>query len=493
MENVRGKWGQKVVELPSVAGRVPPHDLDAEAAVLSAVMIDSLSLDKVLEFLKPEHFYSEAHRRIFEACMELKGAGKPVDVVQVGTWLKDRERIAQVGGMGYLTEVLNAAPAIANVAAYGYTIREKARVRQLIAICQRFAAEGYLDYGDAQTFIDGAEQAVYEIARTPESSTVELLRIVMRRAFAQLQEAASRGDRITGMATGFTRYDEKTAGLHDGDLTIIAARPGMGKTSFVLNIAANIAQPRGRELANDPNTRWEDPGHGVVIFSLEMPREQLANRMICSEARVDVGKVRRGFISQQEWSKLTLAASLLGSLPIWIDDSPALSILELRAKVRRLQAEYDQPGKDGRPGKRIGVVIVDYLQLMRGRENAASREQEISEISRGLKGLAKELKLSVIALSQLNRQVETRSEKSKRPQLSDLRESGAIEQDADNICFIYRDDYYNKEASTEPNVAELIIAKQRNGPTGTAKVRFEKEYTRFDNLAAGEYLENEEA
>ena len=492
MENMRGKWGQRVAELPSVAGRVPPHDLDAEAAVLSAVMIDSLSLDKVLEFLKPEHFYSEAHRRIFEACMELKREGKPVDVVQVGTWLKDRERIAQVGGMGYLTEVLNAAPAIANVAAYGYTIREKARVRQLIATCQRVAAEGYIDYGEAQSFIDGAEQAIYEIARTPESSTVELLRAVMRRAFAQLQEAASRGDRITGMATGFTRYDELTAGLHDGDLSIVAARPGMGKTSFVLNVAANVAQPRGRELANDPNTRWEDPGHGVIIFSLEMPREQLANRMICSEGRVDVGKVRRGFLSQQDWSKLTQAASLLGGLPIWIDDSPALSILELRAKVRRLQAEYDVPGKDGRPGKRIGVVIVDYLQLMRGRENAASREQEISEISRGLKGLAKELKLSVIALSQLNRQVETRSEKSKRPQLSDLRESGAIEQDADNICFIYRDDYYNKEASTEPNVAELIIAKQRNGPTGTAKVRFDKEYTRFDNLAPGEYQDDDE-
>jgi replicative DNA helicase len=491
VENVRGKWGQKVVELPSVAGRVPPHDLDAEAAVLSAVMIDSLSLDKVLEFLKPEHFYSEAHRRIFEACMELKRDGKPVDVVQIGTWLKDRERIAQVGGMGYLTEVLNAAPAIANVAAYGYTIREKARVRQLIATCQRVAAEGYIDYGEAQSFIDGAEQAIYEIARTPESSSIEHLRAVMRRAFTQLQEAASRGDQITGMATGFVRYDHITAGLHDGDLTIIAARPGMGKTSFVLNIAANVAQPRGRELANDPNTRWEDPGHGVIIFSLEMPREQLANRMICSEGRVDVGRVRKGMLSQQDWSKLTQAASLLGALPIWIDDSPTLSILELRAKVRRLQAEYDVPGKDGRPGKRIGVVIVDYLQLMRGRENAASREQEISEISRGLKGLAKELKLSVIALSQLNRQVETRSEKSKRPMLSDLRESGAIEQDADNICFIYRDDYYNKEASTEPNVAELIIAKQRNGPTGTAKVRFDKEYTRFDNLAEGEYMEDE--
>ena len=351
MDNVRGKWGQKVVELPSVAGRVPPHDLEAEAAVLSAVMLDSLSLDKVLEFLKAEHFYSEAHRRVFEACTELKREGKPVDVVQVGTWLKDRDRIGQVGGIGYLTEILNAAPAIANVAAYGYTIREKARVRQLIATCQRVAAEGYLDYGDAQGFIDLAEQAVYEIARTPESTTVERLRVVMRRAFTQLQEAASRGDRITGMATGFTRYDELTAGLHDGDLTIVAARPGMGKTSFVLNVAANVAQPRGRELTSDPNTRWEDPGHGVVIFSLEMPREQLAHRMICSEGRVDVGKVRRGFLSQQDWAKLTQAASLLGTLPISIDDSPALSILELRAKVRRLQAEYDEPTKEGRTGR----------------------------------------------------------------------------------------------------------------------------------------------
>jgi replicative DNA helicase len=259
----------------------------------------------------------------------------------------------------------------------------------------------------------------------------------------------------------------------------------------VLNVATNVAHPRNMELASDPNTRWQESGHGVVVFSLEMPREQLANRMICSEGCVDVGKVRRGFLSPQDWSKMTKAASLLGGLPIWIDDSPALNILELRAKVRRLQAEYDIADKEGKRGRRIGLVIVDYLQLMRGRENSASREQEISEISRGLKGLAKELHISVIALSQLNRAVETRSEKSKRPQLSDLRESGAIEQDADNICFIYRDDYYNKEASTEPNIAELIVAKQRNGPTGTAKVRFSKEYTRFDNLAAGEYMDEE--
>jgi replicative DNA helicase len=253
-----------------------------------------------------------------------------------------------------------------------------------------------------------------------------------------------------------------------------------------LNLAVNVASPKGRESASDPNNRWEEPGIGVVVFSLEMPREQIANRMVCAEGKVDVGKVRQGFLGREDWNRLTQSASFLGRLPIWIDDSPGLGILELRAKVRRLQAEYDRVDDQGNRKQRIGCVIVDYLQLMKGREGAQSREQEISEISRGLKGLAKELKLSVIALSQLNRQVETRSEKSKRPQISDLRESGAIEQDADNICFIYRDEYYNKE-SVERNVAELIIAKQRNGPTGTAKVRFDAQYTRFDNLADGEY------
>jgi replicative DNA helicase len=453
-------------------------------------MLDVFALDRVLEFLKPEHFYSEAHRRIFEAAVDLRATGKPVDIVQVGTWLKDRGRIAQVGGMGYLTQVIDAAPAVANVAAYGRTIKEKARIRALIATCQRVAAEGYLDYGEAQEFIDSAEQAIYDIARTPETSSVEKLIDVMKKAFRQMQDAHSRGDRITGMATGFEKYDALTAGLHQGDLTIVAARPGMGKTSFVLNVAANVAQPRGRELVSDPSQKWEEPGNGVIVFSLEMPREQLANRMICSEGRVDVGKVRKGMLSPGDWSKLTQAAAYLGGLPIWIDDSPSLSILELRAKVRRLQAEYDRAaGPEGRGAKRIGLIVVDYLQLMRG-DNADSREQEISAISRGLKGLAKELHLSVIALSQLNRAVETRTEKHKRPQLSDLRESGAIEQDADNICFIYRDDYYNREASTEPNVAELIIAKQRNGPTGTVRVRFDHAYTRFDNLAESEYSDD---
>jgi replicative DNA helicase len=410
--------------------------------------------------------------------------------VQIGTWLKNRERIAQIGGMSYLTELLNAAPAVANVAAYGRTIHEKFRVRQLIATCQRVAAQGYLDYGEAQQYIDGAEQDVYEIARTPESSSVEKLLDVMKKSFKALTEAMQRGDRITGTPSGFDRYDRLTAGLHPGDLSIVAARPGMGKTSFVLNVATNVASPRGRENPNAKGEegRWDEPGPGVAVFSLEMPREQIANRMLCSEARVDVGKLRQGHLGPQDWSKLTQAASYLGSLPIWIDDTPSLSILELRAKVRRLQAEFDRPDPNGgRAKKRIGLVIVDYLQLMKGRDGAQSREQEISEISRGLKGLAKELYLPVIALSQLNRAVETRSEKSKRPQLSDLRESGAIEQDADNIVFIYRDEYYNREATTEPNIAELIIAKQRNGPTGTAKVRFDNAYTRFDNLADGEF------
>ncbi|HEY4016915.1 MAG TPA: replicative DNA helicase [Polyangiaceae bacterium] len=466
---------------------MPPHDLEAEAAVLSAVMVDPLALDKVCEFLKAEHFYSEAHRRIFEACVELAAEGKPVDLVQVATWLRDRERLSQVGGVAYMTEVLNAAPAVAHVAAYGKTIHEKWRVRSLILACQRVTAQGYSGYGDPQQFIDSAEQAVYDIARTRESSSVRTLKEVMRETFERIDKANARGARITGIPTGFDRYDRITSGLHDGELTIVAARPGMGKTSFVLNVAANVASPQQLESARDPNERWEEPGLGVVVFSLEMPREQICNRMLCSEAKVDVSRVRTGMLTPSDWSKLTQAATHLASLSIWVDDSAALSILELRSKVRRLQAEFDRAASPGQDGpRRIGLVVVDYLQLMRGREGAASREQEISEISRGLKQLAKELSLPVIALSQLNRAVETRGEKSKRPQLSDLRESGAIEQDADNICFIYRDDYYNKETA-DKNVAELIISKQRNGPTDTVKVRFDAQYTRFESLAEGEY------
>lgn len=474
-------------EPPIVAGRVPPHDLDAEAAVLSAVLLQRDALDRVLELLKAENFYSEANGRIYEAMIALAEAGTPIDVVTVSSWLRDRERLAQVGGVTYVAELLDAVPAVSNVTAYARVVHEKWRVRRLIATCQRIAAEGYGDVGDVQSFVDGAEQAVYELARSRDRQAAVPLKEVLTAAFEQISAAAARGDHTTGIPTGYERLDALTAGLHDGDLLIVAARPGMGKTSFVLNLAVNVACPRS--VTSEHGGQEMKPGFGVCVFSLEMPREQLASRLICSEGRVDLGKLRQGHLRPDDWSRLTEAASFLSTLPVWIDDTPALSLLELRAKVRRIQAEYGR-GHGGEPNDdyKIGLVVIDYLQLMKGREGVASREQEISEISRGLKALAKELRVPVIALSQLNRAVETRATKEKRPQLSDLRESGAIEQDADTILFIYRDEYYNPE-SDKKGVAELIIAKQRNGPTGKCYVRFTSSCTRFDNLALGEYPE----
>ncbi|WP_438015601.1 replicative DNA helicase [Sorangium sp. So ce315] len=488
----RGQRPQRI-EPPIVAGRVPPHDLDAEAAVLSAILLHRDALDRVLEILKAEHFYSEANSRIYEGAQELAAAGTPIDIVSVASWLRDRERLAQVGGAAYLAQLADATPAVAHVAAHARVVYEKWRVRQLIATCQRVAAEGYGDVGVVQEFIDGAEQAVYQLARTPQGTSTQPIAQVLKAAFEQITAAAERGDRITGISTGYEKLDAKTAGLHDGDLTIVAARPGMGKTSFVLNLAVNVASPRAVSSPGPDEmghgVERHDPGFGAAVFSLEMPREQLATRMVCSEGRVDVGKLRQGFLQPDDWRRLTEAASFLSTLPVWIDDTPAITLLELRAKVRRIQAEYDRPPSNGSAGRRVGLVVIDYLQLMKGRDGVNSREQEISEISRGLKQLAKELKVAVIALSQLNRAVETRTTKDKRPQLSDLRESGAIEQDADNIIFIYRDEYYNAETTNQKGIAELIVAKQRNGPTGKVLTRFTSSCTRFDNLAPGDYPE----
>ena len=489
----RGSRVQRI-EPAIVAGRVPPHDLDAEAAVLSAILLSRDALDRVLETLKPEHFYSDANGRIYEAAQELATVGTPIDIISVASWLRDRERLAQIGGAAYLAQLADATPAVSHVAAHAAVVYEKWRVRQLIATCQRVAAEGYGDVGVVQEFIDGAEHSIYELARTPQGTTTQPLAQVLKAAFEQITAAAERGDRITGISTGYEKLDAKTAGLHNGDLTIVAARPGMGKTSFVLNLAVNVASPRavrapGPGEAGHGVERHE-PGFGVAVFSLEMPREQLATRMVCSEGRVDLGRLRQGFLQPDDWRRLTEAASYLSSLPIWIDDTPALGLLELRAKVRRIQAEYDRSASANSQERRVGLVVVDYLQLMKGRDGVNSREQEISEISRGMKQMAKELKVPVIALSQLNRAVETRTTKDKRPQLLDLRESGAIEQDADTIIFIYRDDYYNPETTNAKGIAELLISKQRNGPTGKVLVRFAASCTRFDNLAAGDYPEN---
>ncbi len=486
--------GASASDLVPSAGRVPPHDLDAEAAVLSAILLDRNALDHVQEILKPEHFYSLANGRIYEAIQQLVTTGSPIDIVSVKAWLNDRQWLTQVGGLAYLVQLSDATPAVAHIEAHARVVREKWRLRQLIATCQRVAAEGYGDVGTVQGFVDSAEQQIYELARTPESSTVLPIKQVIMTAFKQIQDATNRGDAITGVSTGFERLDAMTAGLHDGDLMIVAARPGMGKTSFVLNMAVNIAMPR-RVRAPAPTEAGygereiETPGLGVAVFSLEMPREQLGTRMVCAEARVDLGRLRQGHVPGSDWNRLTEAAGMLSKLPIWIDDSPMLSILDLRAKVRRIQADHERTML-GQPGDhRIGLVMVDYLQLMKGRDGVQSREQEISEISRGLKGLAKELRVPVVALSQLNRGVETRAGKDKRPMLSDLRESGAIEQDADCILFIYRDEYYNPETTDRRGVAELIISKQRNGPTGKVFVRFAASCTRFDNLAPQDYPE----
>ncbi|HTM43760.1 MAG TPA: replicative DNA helicase [Polyangiaceae bacterium] len=469
-------------------GRVPPHDLDAEAAVLSAVLLEASAFDQAYELLRPEHFYADANRRVYEAIVDLQSSGRPVDLISVSGWLRDRERLEQVGGTPYLAQLTDATPAVAHVVEHARMVREKWRLRQLIAACQQFAAAGYGDVGEVQGFIDQAEQAVFDVARVAERTALRPVKDALQLAFGVLEAAARRGDAITGVPTGFDRLDRQIAGLHPGDLYIVAGRPGMGKTAFVLNIAANAAQPR-RVRVEDQHAAFgeaeiEQPGYAVAFFSLEMPLAQLASRLVATEARVDVSKFRSGSLVPDDWNKLTDAAARLGRLPVFLDDTPALSLLDLRARVRRLKADIARQSGDGPKAEKLGVVVVDYLQLMQGRRDAGNREQEISELSRGLKQLAKELEVAVIALSQLNRSVETRTTKDKRPQLSDLRESGAIEQDADTIIFIYRDEYYN-ETSAEPGVAEIIVAKQRNGPTGTVKVHYESRYTRFDNLSVG--------
>jgi replicative DNA helicase len=481
---------EKPEEPPVLAGRTPPHDLDAEATVLSACLLHRDALDSVLEILKPEHFYSEANATIFRGAVELASASRPVDIVSIASWLRDREQIQKVGGTAYLAQLTDATPAVYNVAHHARTVKEKWRLRRVIAVCQQTAAQGYGDVGEPQQFIDSAEQAIYDLARSPETSSVQPLKEVLTHTFKKLSEAKARGDGVTGLATQFDDLDRKMSGLHAGELIIVAARPGMGKTSFVMNIAVNVARSQRIVMPGPGQGGYGEevvdlPGQGVVVFSLEMPSEQVATRMLCSEARVELGKLRGGFLTREDWSNLTGVAAELSGMPVWIDDTPGLSILELRAKVRRIKAEREKRQAENKNATGLGLVVIDYLQLMKGRPNVQSREQEISEISRGLKELAKELGVPVIALSQLNRGVESRTDK--RPMLSDLRESGAIEQDADAILFIYREDYYQREKTEDASVCELILAKQRNGPTGTVKVRFHGGYTRFDNLAPGEY------
>jgi replicative DNA helicase len=452
-----------------VDGMVPPHDLDAEGAVLGALLLVPGAIDTVAPLVGPDDMYSGRHRWVLEGALAVHTANEPVDLITVARWLKDKNRIEDAGGMAYLSELVVSSPTV-NLEAACRIITEKSRMRTLIAKCQRLAAEAYVYGGSVPDYLDRAEAEMHELANASRTrKTMSSMREIFGEVFAEIREAALRGASISGIATGFDCYDRLTGGLHDGEVSIIAARPGMGKTSYAMNVATNVGLADG----------------GVVVFSLEMPKKQIGARVACSEGRVDLSKIRTGNVGPIDWQRLTHAVTHVGAAEhFYVDDKPGASLLEVRSKSRAKATDI------ARKGKRLRLIVVDYVQLMTGDPRAQSREQEVAGITKGLKELAKELECHVMALSQLNRAVETRGEKSKRPQLSDLRESGAIEQDADTVVFIYREDYYKRDAA-ERNVAELIISKQRNGPTGTVKVRFDREFTRFDNLADDGYGEED--
>jgi replicative DNA helicase len=389
--------------------------------------------------------------------LDLYQKGIPVDLITLTESLQTRGHLEDAGGVGYLASLVDAIPSAVNVETYARIVREKSILRRLISQATDIASKGYAYQGDPEDLLDEAEKAIFQISEAKINPLVYPISEIIKENFGTIEELYDRKERIIGVPTGFIELDNITSGLQKSDLIIIAGRPSMGKTAFALNIARNAS------------VDYEVP---VVVFSLEMSRQQLAMRMLCSEARVDSYKLRSGFIGERDWSNLTLAAGVLSEAKIFIDDSPSLTVLQMRAKSRRLKAE-----------KGLGLIVVDYLQLMRGRDGVERREQEISDISRSLKALAKELNVPVVALSQLNRRPEGREDK--KPVLADLRESGAIEQDADLICFIYREEMY-EENSKQRGIAEILVRKHRNGPTGTVQLAFLDQYTRFENLARAE-------
>jgi replicative DNA helicase len=434
---------------------VPPQSLEAEESILSAILVDNDTLPEILEILSPKDFYRSSHQKIFTAITELFSRNEPVDLVTLTNILREQGWLEEIGGATYLANLVDTVPLAVNAQHYAKIIHDKACLRQLIEKSNAIAKRCFEDRGDVENVIDFAESSIFEISENKIKPAFYPIGKIIEVNIDALEERQGNKALVTGVATGYTKLDELTAGLQKSDLIILAGRPGMGKTAFALNIAKNSAV---------------DTNIPVAIFSLEMSKEQLSFRMLSSEARIDSSRLRRGFITQDDWIRITDAAGFLSQAPIFIDDSPNITVLEIRAKSRRLKMEND-----------IGLIIIDYLQLMKGRISAERRDLEISEISRSLKALAKELDIPVLALSQLNRKLEERSDK--RPQLADLRESGALEQDADVVAFIYRDELYNKDENN-PNKgkAEIILAKQRNGPTGTALMTFLDTYTRFENF-----------
>ena len=435
-------------------GKVPPHDIEAEQAVLGSMLTDKDAVIAAMETLKPDSFYREDDKAIYEAMQNLYNRAEPIDLITLKNELESMSKLEQVGGLEYLANLPEKAPTSANVQKYISIVEEKSMLRSLIKTANELIDLGYSQTEDVEDIMDHAEKKIFDIMQKKNQKGYTPIKDVLIESFTKLEELYNRKQPITGVPTGFDDLDYRTAGLHGSELILLAARPAMGKTAFVLNIAANAAL-RG-------NT-------GVAIFSLEMSKDQLVNRILCSEAMVDSNKMRTGKLEENDWEKLAQAIGPLSEANIFIDDTPGITVMEIRTKCRKLKLE-----------KNIGLVVIDYLQLITGNsKKGGSREQEISEISRSLKILAKELNVPVIALSQLSRAVEQRPDH--RPMLSDLRESGAIEQDADIVMFLYRDDVYNKE-SEKKDIAEVIIAKQRGGSTGTVDLLWMGSYTKFVNL-----------
>ena len=447
-----------------MAARIPPFAAEAEGSVLSACIVrGATAVDEVGDLLSPERFYSEAHRRIFEACASLAASSQPVDIRTVAEWLREHRRLEQVGGLGYLTEILNSAPSVSTRALrmYATTVRNCSTLRDVLTICQQSEAEIYDGVPEVELFLQGLEAKLHDSTSCGRVANIRVMRDVIRSTAEALQRRQSSGI-VSGIPTGLSALDFVTGGLHPTDLTIVAARPGMGKTSLALQFALEVSRK----------------GHGAIMFSLEMPEEQIGNRLLAMEGRVDLKGMRSAKYSTTDWSRIIDASASLSTLPMYVVDQADTPLSTMRTMVRRAQSTLAAEGRT------LGIVVVDYLQLMTGRPGKHTRDEVVSEITRGLKAMAKESRVAVVALSQLNRDVEKRTDK--RPMLSDLRESGAIEQDADNVLFIYRDDYYNRESQT-PGIAELIVAKQRNGPTEMVRVQFRDESTRFDNIEADEY------
>ena len=449
----------------AVFDRTPPFSLEAETAVLGGMLIDREAVSRAVEHLNESMFYREANRRLYRAMIRLYERGDVIDVITVSEELKKTGEMDAAGGFDYLAALVDAVPTAANLEYHARIVRDKALLRRLVEQASQIIRDVY-DQGErsVEELLDEAEARIFRVAESHNREGFVWIKEILWSAFEHIEKLQESAGGITGVPTGFPDLDRMTTGFQKGDLVIVAARPSMGKTSWVLNVAANASI-----------------GHSVpsAIFSLEMSSGQLVQRLLCAEGRIDAQKLRRGRLSQEEHQRLAAAAGHLNTAPIWIDDQPGTNVLEIRAKARRLQSELRADGKD------LGVVVIDYLQLMSGTARAENRVQEVSEISRGLKALARELDVPVIALSQLSRGPEQRTDK--RPMLSDLRESGSIEQDADLVMFLYRPEYYAPPEKREDleGKAELIVSKQRNGPTGVVELFFQKAYTRFDSVARG--------